>query len=51
MPTSKRAGPPSGPARRASFFAVKAIENGLADGIATLQECVDHAFIRASIHS
>ena len=35
----------------ATFFADKAIENGLADGIATLQECVDHAFIRASIHS
>ena len=27
----------------ATFFADKAIENGLADGIATLQECVDHA--------
>lgn len=35
----------------AMFFADRAVENGLADGIATLQECVDHAFIRASIHS
>ena len=53
MPTSKRAGKPSAPGvlPGATFFADKAIENGLADGIATLQECVDHAFIRASIHS
>lgn len=34
----------------ATFFADKAIENGLADGIATLQECVDHAFILSLIH-